>query len=76
MVWLLIYRLVRQLYDLTVLEVEHWSLVVDLRETILNDLLSKVDIKFVTSIPTDLSGNDFDDWSWVLFLLNNNVGQY
>ena len=52
-------------FYLTVLDVEHWCVVVGLRSNFLNDLLSKFDIKFV---PIFLSGKYFDDWNLVLLL--------
>ena len=49
-VLLWIYGTVRKLFDEKVLEVEHWRVVVYLRVTFFNDLLSKFDIKAVPSI--------------------------
>ena len=57
--------MVRWIFYLTVLEVEHLFLVVYLRVTFFNDLLSKVDIKFVTSKSIEFSGGVFDYWNLV-----------
>ena len=51
------------------MEVYHWCVVVHLRGTVFNELLSKFDIKFVSSKLNKLLGNVFVDCNWVLFLL-------
>ena len=48
-------------FDLTFLEVEHSCVVVGLRVTFVNGLLSKVDIKLVPFKSMELSGKYFDD---------------
>ena len=60
--------IIRFIFDETVLEVEHLCVVVDLRVTFFNDLMSKVDINFVSSksIPP---GKYFDGWNWVIFYI-------
>ena len=47
---------------LTGFKVEHSCVKVDLRVTFFNDLLSKIDIKFVPSKSIEFSGKYFEYW--------------
>ena len=61
---------------LTLFEVQHACVAMNLRVTFSNDLLSKLDIRFVHSKSIKLSGKNSDDWDLVVFSLKGDVVPY
>ena len=66
--------MLRYLFDLAELKTEHSGVEVNWREEFINDLLSKLDIRFVHSNSIKLSGKYFEGWHLVLVFTEGSYG--